>query len=54
LEEGTLVASQIVEPQAARVEDVLSVHTEDYVTRLRAVRRVYVDEKLDQESLAAP
>ncbi|HEV7858701.1 MAG TPA: hypothetical protein VGO91_08740, partial [Pyrinomonadaceae bacterium] len=36
LAEGTLVASQVVEPEAARVEDVLLVHTEDYVRRLRA------------------
>jgi acetoin utilization deacetylase AcuC-like enzyme len=36
LSEGTLRASQIVEPQAATIEDVLLVHTLDYVTRLRA------------------
>ncbi|HEX5709614.1 MAG TPA: histone deacetylase [Pyrinomonadaceae bacterium] len=36
LAEGTLAPSDIVEPQAAAVEDVLLVHTEDYVTRLRA------------------
>jgi acetoin utilization deacetylase AcuC-like enzyme len=36
LAEGTLEVSQVSEPQAARVEDVLLVHTEDYVTRLRA------------------
>ncbi|HEX8458845.1 MAG TPA: histone deacetylase [Pyrinomonadaceae bacterium] len=34
--EGTLAASEIVEPQPAPVTDVLLVHTEDYVTRLRA------------------
>lgn len=36
LHEGTLDASQIVEPQPAAIADVLLVHTEDYVTRLRA------------------
>ena len=36
LGEGTLAPHEIVEPQAAAVEDVLLVHTEDYVTRLRA------------------
>ncbi|HLL74002.1 MAG TPA: histone deacetylase, partial [Pyrinomonadaceae bacterium] len=36
LGEGTLRRDQIVEPQPAAVEDVLLVHTEDYVTRLRA------------------
>jgi acetoin utilization deacetylase AcuC-like enzyme len=36
LAEGTLSASEIVEPREAAVEDVLLVHTEDYVTRLRA------------------
>lgn len=35
LREGTLHLSEIVEPQPARIEDVLLVHTEDYVTRLR-------------------
>ncbi|HEV2798849.1 MAG TPA: histone deacetylase [Pyrinomonadaceae bacterium] len=34
--EGTLAASEIIEPQPAPVADVLLVHTEDYVTRLRA------------------
>src|SRR3712207_2509829 len=34
--EGTLAPSEIVEPRPAPVEDVLLVHTEDYVTRLRA------------------
>lgn len=36
LAEGTLAPADIVEPQPAAVEDVLLVHTEDYVTRLRA------------------
>lgn len=36
LAEGTLRQSDIVEPVPARVEDVHLVHTEDYVTRLRA------------------
>lgn len=36
LQEKTLVPGEIIEPQPARVEDVLLVHTEDYVTRLRA------------------
>src|SRR5918992_2376216 len=36
LAEGTLSPGQVVEPQPAAVEDVLLVHTEDYVTRLRA------------------
>jgi acetoin utilization deacetylase AcuC-like enzyme len=36
LGEGTLAASEIIEPQPAPVADVLLVHTEDYVTRLRA------------------
>ena len=36
LGEGTLRRAEIVEPQPAAVEDVLLVHTEDYVTRLRA------------------
>src|SRR3712207_791706 len=36
LGEGTLAADEIVEPRPAAVEDVLLVHTEDYVTRLRA------------------
>jgi acetoin utilization deacetylase AcuC-like enzyme len=34
--EGTLAPADIVEPRPAPVEDVLLVHTEDYVTRLRA------------------
>ncbi len=36
LAEGTLAPSEIVEPREAAVADVLLVHTEDYVTRLRA------------------
>ncbi len=36
LREGTLAASEIIEPYPAAIEDVLLVHTEDYVTRLRA------------------
>ncbi len=36
VEEGTLRREQIVEPQPAAVGDVLLVHTEDYITRLRA------------------
>ncbi|HYG11097.1 MAG TPA: histone deacetylase [Pyrinomonadaceae bacterium] len=36
LGEGTLAPSEIIEPQPAPVADVLLVHTEDYVTRLRA------------------
>ena len=34
LEEGTLDPSEIVEPSPAPLEDVLLVHTQDYVTRL--------------------
>ena len=34
LSEGTLALSEIVEPSPASREDVLLVHTEDYVTRL--------------------
>jgi acetoin utilization deacetylase AcuC-like enzyme len=34
LAEGTLQPSEIIEPEPASVEDVLLVHTEDYVTRL--------------------
>ena len=34
LAEGTLRASEITEPQPARVEDVALVHTADYVARL--------------------
>lgn len=36
LAEGTLAPAEVVEPQPASVEDVLLVHTDDYVTRLRA------------------
>jgi acetoin utilization deacetylase AcuC-like enzyme len=36
LGEGTLSTENLVEPQPASVEDLLLVHTEDYVTRLRA------------------
>lgn len=34
--EGTLRSTDIIEPQPAAIDDVLLVHTEDYVTRLRA------------------
>ncbi|MDT5060288.1 MAG: hypothetical protein QOH63_747 [Acidobacteriota bacterium] len=36
LHEGTLRPADIIEPQPATLQDVLLVHTEDYVTRLRA------------------
>src|SRR5919199_1548916 len=36
LAEGTLRPAQIVEPQPAAINDVLLVHTEDYIRRLRA------------------
>ncbi|MBD0372358.1 MAG: histone deacetylase [Pyrinomonadaceae bacterium] len=36
LTEGTLRPADIVEPEPAAIEDVMLVHTEDYVTRLRA------------------
>ncbi|HKP72746.1 MAG TPA: histone deacetylase [Pyrinomonadaceae bacterium] len=36
LAEGTLTPSDLIEPQPAAIADVLLVHTEDYVTRLRA------------------
>jgi acetoin utilization deacetylase AcuC-like enzyme len=36
LREGTLAATDVIEPQPAPLADVLLVHTEDYVTRLRA------------------
>lgn len=36
LAEGTLSPAEIVEPREASVDDVLLVHTEAYVTRLRA------------------
>ena len=35
LEEGTLQPDEIVEPEAAAVEDVCLVHTKDYITRRR-------------------
>ncbi len=34
LGEGTLQSSEIIEPQPAPVEDLLLVHTEDYISRL--------------------
>ena len=34
LAEGTLSAEEIIEPEPAAVEDLLLVHTEDYITRL--------------------
>src|ERR687884_2093102 len=34
--EGTLTPAEIYEPREATVADVLLVHTDDYVTRLRA------------------
>lgn len=34
LAEGTLRPDELIEPQPARIEDVLLVHTEDYVSRL--------------------
>lgn len=34
VEEGTLLPEEIVEPEPARVDDLLLVHTEDYITRL--------------------
>ncbi len=36
LAEGTLQTSEIIEPQPAEIEDVLLVHTADYITRLRS------------------
>ena len=36
LADGTLAADEIVEPAPAAVEDLLLVHTEDYITRLRS------------------
>ncbi len=36
LADGTLQLSEIVEPQPADIEDVLLVHTEDYISRLRS------------------
>lgn len=34
LEEGTLSKEEVIEPEPASVEDVLLVHTEDYINRL--------------------
>ncbi|CAN5519390.1 histone deacetylase [soil metagenome] len=34
LKEGTLTQDEIIEPKPALVEDLLLVHTEDYITRL--------------------
>jgi acetoin utilization deacetylase AcuC-like enzyme len=34
LDEGTLVPEEVVEPEPAAVEDLLLVHTEDYISRL--------------------
>jgi len=36
LREGTLSPDELIEPQPASVDDVLLVHTEDYISRLRA------------------
>ncbi|MDT7604733.1 MAG: hypothetical protein QOF61_2730 [Acidobacteriota bacterium] len=36
LAEGTITPSDLLEPQPAALADVLLVHTDDYVTRLRA------------------
>jgi len=36
LREGTLCPADIIEPQPASIEEVRLVHTDDYVTRLRA------------------
>ena len=36
LAEGTLSADEIVEPEPAAIEELLLVHTEDYITRLIA------------------
>src|SRR5438045_1926427 len=36
LSEGTLAPDEMVKPREAAIADVLLVHTEDYVTRLRA------------------
>ena len=35
LKDGTLQIFEIAEPQPAKIEDVLLVHTDDYITRLR-------------------
>lgn len=34
INEGTLLHDEIVEPEAANIDDLLLVHTEDYITRL--------------------
>lgn len=34
LNEGTLTQNEIVEPESAKIEDLLLVHTEDYINRL--------------------
>lgn len=36
LSEGTLQKNEIAEPELAKIEDVLLVHTEDYISRLRS------------------
>ena len=36
LRDGTLLPEQVIEPRPAAIEEVLLVHTADYVTRLRA------------------
>ena len=36
LAEGTLSAEEVMEPEPAAIEDLLLVHTEDYITRLIA------------------
>src|SRR3982751_5906137 len=36
LDEATLSLQELIEPQPASVDDVLLVHTEDYISRLRA------------------
>ena len=35
LKDGTLQTCEIAEPQPVKIEDVLLVHTDDYITRLR-------------------
>lgn len=35
LGEGTLQSLEIVEPEPAKIEDVLLIHTDDYITRLK-------------------
>ncbi|HMS39548.1 MAG TPA: hypothetical protein PKE69_04925, partial [Pyrinomonadaceae bacterium] len=34
LNEGTLLPNEIIEPKPAKIEDLLLVHTEDYINRL--------------------